>query len=433
MLLHKINSALTLWKLRRLSLLGKVLIYKTYGLSQITYVLTVVELEPAEYKNIHLMFNNFLWGRDLYSDVNYSRLSWERISKPIERGGFGMISFKDVVNGIRCRQFGKIFDPNYNHPLKSLILSENKSFASRTCLKDTADTVAISARDLIHENISKSIKRYSNDEIIMEDLLLQQLGETETIYTVKYNKRQDNDCIALVHNWGCNNFKEIVVQSRANRRIMTICRKIMIAKYFRVLKVLHQQNVDPPLERAEKIQLVSRNYKLIYTVTSKEFRLLLSTAKGLNRNKFGDDIDEHTSKSHFAQIKRLVSTKHKNTLLRVWNGDCLSYSRLMHYGIVNTNRCPKCNEYDSPEHMLVTCIHARRTWELLQQKVPMRPNCTMTQYVLGINDTCTSLMIKAEILKYLMHFRELQPENILSKTLAYLKAVNRHNIVIAGM
>jgi hypothetical protein len=326
-----------------------------------------------------------------------------------------------------------MFDVNYNHPLKHCILSENKSFASRTCLRETADTVAITARDLIHENISKSIKRYSNEELASEDLLLQQLGEIETIYTVKTNKRQDNDCIALVHHWGCNNLKEIIVHSRANRRVLTICRKIMIAKYFRVVKVMHQRNVDPPLAMAEKIQLASRNYKMIYTVTSKEFRLLLSDINGFNHNRFVEDIDEHTSKSHFAQIRRLVSTKHKNTLLRVWNGDCLSYSRLLHYGIVNTNQCPKCNDYDSPEHMLITCVHARRTWELLQQKVPKRENCTMIQYVLGINDTCTHLMIKAEVLKYLMHFRELQPENILSKAIGYLKIVNRHNTELAGM
>jgi hypothetical protein len=300
-------------------------------------------------------------------------------------------------------------------------------------LRETADTVATSARDLIHENISKSIKRYSNDEIISEDLFLQQLGEIETIYTVKINKRQDNDCIALVHHLGCNNLRELILQSRVNMRVMSICRKIMIAKYFRVLKVMHQRNVNPPMAKAEKIQLASRNYKLIYMVTSKEFRLLLSDVNGFNRNKFDEDIDEQTSKSHFAQIRRLVSTKHKNTLLRVWNGDCLSYSRLIHYGVVNTNRCPNCNEYDSPEHMLITCIHASRTWELLQQKLPKRTNCTMIQYVLGINDTCTNLMIKAEVLKYLMHFRELRPENILSKTIAYLKIVNRHNIELAGM
>ncbi len=141
----------------------------------------------------------------------------------------------------------------------------------------------------------------------------------------------------------------------------------------------------------------------------------------------GERIDEHTSKGYFAQIKRLISTKHKNTLLRVWNGDCLSYSRLVCYGIVNSDRCPRCNEFDSPEHMILNCVFAKRTWELLQQKIPKKINCSWLQYAIGLNDSCSIMMVKAEILKYLMHFREVEPENVIIKTIAYLKTVNRLN------
>ncbi len=49
------------------------------------------------------------------------------------------------------------------------------------------------------------------------------------------------------------------------------------------------------------------------------------------------------------------------------------------------------------------------------------------QYAIGINDTRTHLMIKAEILKFLMHLRDLTPEETLHKSIAYLKAVNRND------
>jgi len=117
----------------------------------------------------------------------------------------------------------------------------------------------------------------------------------------------------------------------------------------------------------------------------------------------------------------------------VWNGDCLSYSRLVHYGVVDTDRCPRCNEHDSPEHMILGCVFAKRTWELLQQKIPKRLNCSWLQYAIGINDSYSSLSVKAEVLKYLMHFRELEPESIINKTIAYLKTVNRNNAVIQNL
>ncbi len=42
-------------------------------------------------------------------------------------------------------------------------------------------------------------------------------------------------------------------------------------------------------------------------------------------------------------------------------------------------------------------------------------------------------MIKAELLKYLMHFRELEPENIIARALTYLKITNKSNAAIQNM
>jgi hypothetical protein len=163
-------------------------------------------------------------GRDLFGGTNYNRISWHKLCRPIEKGGFGMIRYKEVVDGIRCRQFGKMFQENYSHPLKNFIVKENKSFASWRCLNETADTVAKVAHTLILGSITKSSRCLSNEEVISDTLLLRQLGEIETIYTVKITQRQGNDLTILVHHWGCNNFREIVMQGRANRGVVSICR-----------------------------------------------------------------------------------------------------------------------------------------------------------------------------------------------------------------
>jgi len=431
MLLEKINSALTAWATRRLSLLGKILIYKTFGLSQITYVLTIIELSQIQYKYIDQMFQNYLWGRDLYSDSKYSRIGWQNLCRPIERGGFGMLKFQDVVEGIRCRQLGKMFSNEYTHPLKHLLLNENKSFASWTCLKESADTVARIAHGVLLRHIIGNIRSKSTEEIISDNLLLKQLGEIETVFIVKAAKRQGEDATRLIYQWGCDTLKEIVVKGQGNRRVMAICKRIITAKYLRIVKALVRLNTIWPDGPVEKFKLAGKNYKLLPAVTSKEFRMLGTGMDGYNRNKLGEPIEAHTSKEYFVQLKRLISTKHKNTLLRVWNGDCLSRSRLVHFGIVDTNRCPHCNDIDTPEHMLLECAHAKRVWELIMRKVPKSESCTLIQYAIGINDTRSKLMLKAELLKNLMHFRELEPDEIVNKAIAYLKAVCTYDRDIA--
>jgi hypothetical protein len=376
------------------------------------------------------MFNNYLWGRDLLDTVNYSRISKFKLHTSIINGGFGMLNFREVVNGIRCKQLGKMFSEEYNHPLARCVLKEQKSFASRTCLSNIVDRVGKLAHELILGSIMCGSKNWSNENILSDRLFVQQLGETETFYTVKPGKRESREIMILVYELDCFNFKETIEKSKQDRRVMSICKNIMSAKYLRILKLLVRNDIPLLDGNATKVKLVSCRYKEIDKVTSKEFRLMLKGKVKLNVTKLGDNLEASTIKEYFAQIKRLPNTRHKNTLLRIWNGDCLSNSRLYHFGIAESNTCPRCNDYDSSEHMLINCITARRVWDLLMQKIPKSPNVSMLHYAIGINDTKSILMVKAEILKYIMHYRELQAEEMILKSLHYLKLVHKRNAEI---
>jgi hypothetical protein len=168
-------------------------------------------------------------------------------------------------------------------------------------------------------------------------------------------------------------------------------------------------------------------YKEVSTLTSKEFRILLRGRLKMITSKFEGGLDISTKLEYFKQVKKLTNTRNKNTLLRIWNGDCLSYTRLFHLGLVQSNKCPNCENLDTPEHMLFECEVAKKVWELIMVKFPKPPTKLLAQYAIGINDSKICLIVKAEIMKHLMHFRELQPEVIVSRTIAYLKIVQKHN------
>ncbi len=53
------------WRARQLSLQGRILIYKTLGLSQVIYTLYITELDGKQYKQLDMIFNNFIWDREL--------------------------------------------------------------------------------------------------------------------------------------------------------------------------------------------------------------------------------------------------------------------------------------------------------------------------------------------------------------------------------
>ncbi len=414
-LTEKIENMLSGWRTRRLSLLGKILIYKTFGMSQIIYVLSVIGLSHIQYKKIGQMFNNFLWGRDFQGDSTQSRISKERLNTPIEYGGFGMIPYEKVLEGIYCRQLSKMYDQSFLHPLKFIMIKQEGIFATGNSLTDLADNVARTAHNIMNKFVISYIKKLNNQQIVADVVLTNQIGATNIDKIIKPRWQNSVEATRLMFVLGCTNIRDIL---NCGREAIKISKKVVTATYLRVIKALWQANMQCEEVRNEKFVTPKGTYKLIYMITSKEFRELTNgnwkllppkITMNINTN---NEHDRQTIKGYFSDVKRLVNTRHRNTLLRIWNGDCLSNTRLVHLGAADTNLCPNCAMIDTPMHMLVECQVALQVWNALTVRIPKSPQISLLEYALGIYDSRIEMSIKAEVLKMLMHFRNMNADAI---------------------
>jgi hypothetical protein len=435
-LVAKIDNMLRGWRARNLSLLGKILIYKTFGLSQVIYVLSVIRLNQSQYKKLDLMFNNFLWGRDLEGAGTGSRIGRERLDTPMEYGGFGMIRYDRVLEGIHCRQLSKMYDEDFRHPLKSIIIKNDTHFATGTSLTELADEVAIKAHQIMSTVMLTQIKKLNGQQITEDVILTNLLGTRDIVTLIKPRWIHSVEATRLVHTLGCTNIKDIM---DCGRMAVKISKKIVKSPYLKVIKTLWQSNTRCANFRSEKFRMTNGTYKLIHKITSKEYRGIITgkprliAPKILLETNVNNDYDEETLKRYLFTVKRLANTRHKNTLLRVWNGDCLSYTRLFHLGIVNTNLCPNCGRLDTPLHTLVECHVADRVWTSLMVKIPKSPHIRLIDYALGIHDGKIELSVKAETLKMLMHFRHMDADGIHRRLKNYFLTVNSRNAKIRTM
>jgi hypothetical protein len=213
-LYNRIQMMLGGWSARGLSLLGKVLIYKTYGLSQVIYTLSVICLNDRQYKMIDRAFNNFLWGRDLVSESNKSRISRERIYTPLEYGGFGMIQYEQVINGIACRQLAKLFDPEVIHPLKTMIIKNDVHFSTGVSLTNIADEIAVKAHNKITIKLLQNVKTMSNYQITQDVILINQLGALDIAKMIKPRWLNAIETLELIHTHRCENIRNIMEGGR---------------------------------------------------------------------------------------------------------------------------------------------------------------------------------------------------------------------------
>jgi len=429
-LIDKIECMLRGWRARQLSLLGKILIYKTFGMSQVLYTLSVVSLDKNQYKRLTSMFTNFLWGRELLDVIARGRIGAERLNTPVEWGGFGMIQYEKVLEGINCRQLAKMYDPAYDHPIKFITLKNDAHFATGKSLTSIADDMAKKAHCAMTLGMSKHVKKLSNLQISEDAVLTDILGATDIGRIIKPRWINTGETARLVHILGCSSIKDILDEGTEAIRQS---KKIVKAYYLRIIKLLWRSNCQCELIQNEKFPTSNGRYKLIHMITSKEFREFLNGSVKMLHPKIdlsvdiNDNYGRYSIKNYFSRIKRLANTRHKNTLLRIWNGDCLSNSRLIHLGIVNTNLCPNCGLLDTPCHLLIECQTATLTWQRLMVKIPKDPTITLMEYAIGFYDGRIEMSIKAEILKMLMHFRNMDSDAIHTRLRNYFMSINPNN------
>jgi hypothetical protein len=116
-MIAKMDRHFAEWSKRSLSLLGKIQIIKTFGISQFLYALSVVDLLPKHWKTINKLIAKFIWNKNYAGNRAPNRIKNNIIYNSTSNGGFGMIKLEEIVTCIRLRRFS-ILEERQEHPIK---------------------------------------------------------------------------------------------------------------------------------------------------------------------------------------------------------------------------------------------------------------------------------------------------------------------------
>ena len=119
-IIHSLESQLKMWSHRHLPLLGKIQIFKTFGLSQILFVGSTIKIPIKEEKKITELIYKFIWTKDMEGNKAPDRIKRSILKLPTKLLGFGMIDFREVLKSIRIMTVLRLMN-NPNHPLHNII------------------------------------------------------------------------------------------------------------------------------------------------------------------------------------------------------------------------------------------------------------------------------------------------------------------------
>jgi hypothetical protein len=197
-LTQKMHKHFTDWSKRNLSILGKIQIIKTFGISQYLYSLAVIEFTQVQWKEINKLVAKFIWNKNYAGNRAPNRLSNDTLFKPVECGGFGMLQIDKVTCGLRLRRFSYLLERD-NHPINQL---QNKlggnEFLRATPIIDIDATTTTSLLRISEHNL-KCLQNYDLDELETDRLLRLKLCNVKISNIVQKQKRNNPLLARLRH------------------------------------------------------------------------------------------------------------------------------------------------------------------------------------------------------------------------------------------
>ena len=384
-ILTSMETQFKLWKNMYLSLLGKILIFKTFGLSQILFIASTTIIPLKMEKKIIELIYKFIWNNNLDSNKAPDRIKRTTMLTPVAMLGFGMIDFREVIKSIRIKTIIRIMSTD-THPINIMLKNSLTNSVVNTQLNHKINPVIDDTIRIINSLWKLRIKKCTTDErdVLFTIIMNEYVGNL--LIKRFMNKRQ---CLYHCH----DKIQDIIALNPQH----PILKKLDPSIY----NFLRGGGSLTNIGSSRFIIPTQSKILLTNTVTSKLIRSLNNPHQALHPKIIEFPVNEGLKKLG-KNIKRLTNTKLKSIILRAIHGDIYCGTRLKKFGMKDTDECQRCGCPESIKHMLLECDYVKKIWEICR-KLTSIPTNNINE-VLGLHDfhDKTTLTIHSEIIRRLL-------------------------------
>ena len=374
-----------LWKNMYLSILGKIIVFKTFGLSQILFIASTILIPTNVEKKLIDLIYKFIWNSNIESKKAPDRIKRNIMTTPVSMLGFGMVDYREVIRSIRIKTFMRMISSE-SHPLNLIIKNSLTNSVINVDLRYKLNPVLDDTIRDINRTWKLRIKECSVDE---RDILHTLIGNeyVGNLLIKRFrNKRQ-----GLYHRH--DKLSEILSSNPSNTILKKLDRNIY--------QVITLGGSYINLTKYNFIVPTKSKILLTNNITSKQIRTL-NNPQTILTPKLLSNVTTDSLNRLGKRIKNLTNTKLKTIILRALHGDIYCGTRLQRFGMTDTDECQRCGAPETTSHLLLDCPYVKKIWEICS-KLTSIPTIGINE-VLGYHDfhDKTTLTIHCEIIRRLL-------------------------------
>ena len=396
----KMDKQFAAWSNRGLSLLGKILIYKTFALSQIIYTARVIKYTDKEHAELRNLIYKFLWNKNYQGAKAPDRIKRSIMTKNIKSGGFGMVDHEQIVKAMNTRQV--LVNLSGTHPIKtileSIVININSPFNCKmTESLDGPGDLYCEVITRINGELLKKELDYLQQDRIAKDMLLK-----EKLTNITRPDRRHCIELNLLRNQGKITVRQLLTDANMTNHFRL---RILHYRYSTLMDACILSTDQDPI--ADRYFPIKGKYKPVNKVTSRDIRHELENGSEDMTYKIPTPT-EHVE-AILPKINKLRCIKAKNLALRLIHGDIFTGTKLLKFGMRQDDECSKCRESETLTHLLNDCWYSGIIWRhvktLYNKTDNRRQNYEINSlnFVIGSKLSHPKFKLHLEIIRRLTH------------------------------
>ena len=374
--INKLSQKIKQWIPRQLTTEGKVLITKTFGLSQLIYNMQSYEFREVDLKNAERLIFQFIWSNK-ENHKGIDRISRAIMKNGYEQGGMKVTDVECLDRSVKLKQY--IRAQRSKHiisKIQCLITdSQNNGIKQEYAKLTDKEAIVRSAQqtlNIITDYNREAYKNLNSDEIETDKNLIDEISSINLkTFLTRKNKPFILCILKQVNDSGITTLADLV-QAEEHVKDNNLAKSIKlvlsaIPKYLIEIAKNYNENINDDCENLKYILITPSDRMAIDTITVKQLQITLKVAlKRIEATNFKVrlGIDNFVTEHILTFRSNCKNSKLRNIYFRLINRDFFTHSRMKKYKMTNTDECPRCGQTETISHLLWECAHVKDIWNI---------------------------------------------------------------------
>ena len=417
--IKKLGYKIKLWTARNLTIEGKILIVKTFGLSQLIYNMQSYEFKDVEITNTERIIFKFIWSTSKNQN-GIDRISRAIMKNDYEKGGMKVTDVESLDRSIKLRQYIRAQKSSH-------IISKIQSLVTEDCgqginLKQeyykisSKEVICKSAQETLNKIIDYNRQTYVNltiEEIESDRHLIDEVSSINLKTFLERKGRVFLICILKpILNEGITTLGELTLayEHEHNNKVGKAMKVILnsFPSTLRKIAECYCEDINNTRDRLRHV-LVSPSRRVpIESITTKELQSILKIAmKKVQNIDFKTRLNFDYDSTNIIRFRmNCKNAKLRNIYFRLIHKDFFTYVRMKKFKMTQTDKCPRCGITESISHLLWECTHANNIWREYNKflmKTSQQKDCVNDyQSIYSVAKTPATILIKIRVIQELI-------------------------------